>query len=151
MRVVLALTVLTCVLLGAPVRIAADVTYGELLTCVMDQTETVDPETMGHTLRPIRTLVEKRPKSETLVIAGLGTKRVTAKMKNYTLALGSEVYPMDERGSYKPTVNEDADWYYARSDQGITVLEIPRKGRPRVRVRLHNLGAVHYTFVGNCD
>ena len=140
-----------CVLVAAPRRIAGDVVHGELLTCLMDQVETVDPKTNQRMLHPLLTLVEKRPAPHSLVIAGLGTKRVTAKMKNYTLALGSEVYPMDERETYQPAANEDAEWFYARSDQGVTILEIPRKGRPRVTMRLHNLGMVPYTFVGKCD
>jgi len=117
-----------------------------ILECTLDRVETFTPDAKRITTT-MRSVAGK-PTTRTLIVAGLGTPMVTAKANVYTLVLGDRVLPMPPA----PGQTEDEnDWFYARSDQGVTVLQIPKSGRPRVEVRLHNLGIAPYTYVGRCQ
>jgi hypothetical protein len=101
----------------------------EILNCTLDQIETVTwaGTDFRRKLEPMRNL-EGKPMAKALAIAGLGTARVTAKTSVLSLVLGEQVFPMDAGGRYVADKMDYADWYYAVTDQGVTVLEIPRKG-----------------------
>jgi hypothetical protein len=117
-----------------------------ILACTLDRIETVTPDAK-RTLTPMLSL-EGKPMTSTLIVTGLGTRRVTAKGTAYTLALGDRILPMPPAPGQEEDEN---DWFYARSKMGVTVLQIPKLGRPRVEVRLHNLGVSPYSFVGRCQ
>ena len=117
-----------------------------ILECTLNRIETVTPDAK-RSQTPILTL-DGKPFTITLIIVGLGTPTVTAKSRVYTLALGDRVLPMPAARGQQEDSN---DWFYARSEQGVTVLQIPKAGRPNVEVRVHNLGVAPYTYVGRCQ
>ena len=125
--------------------IRTDAAQPPILECTLDRIETVTPDAK-RSQTPILTL-NGEPGPKTLIIAGLGTRAVTAKSLVYTLALGDRVLPMPAAPGQ---MEDNNDWFYARSEQGVTVLQIPKTGRPNVEVRLHNLGLVPYTYIGRC-
>ena len=132
----------TAVLVSIAMR--GDAAEPPILECTIDRVETVTADAKRR-ITPMRA-VDGKQVSRTLIVAGLGTPTVTAKANVYTLALGERVLPMPAG----PGQEDNNDWFYARSDQGVTVLQIPKAGRPNVEVRLHNLGMVPYTYVGRC-
>ena len=85
--------------------------------------------------------------TENLVIAGLGTSKVTAQCPIYSLAIETEIYPMSpytHAHLYSPdNVTDKSKWFYVRHDQGVTLIEL--KGDD---VKVHNIGLVPYTYVG---
>jgi hypothetical protein len=137
---------LCVVVLLLPTAIPTNAEQVPILECKLDRIETVTPDAK-RSQTPIL-MLNGKPSPITLIIAGLGTPTVTAKSRVYTLALGDRVLPMPAA----PGQQEDSnDWFYARSEVGVTVLQIPRTGRPNVEVRLHNLGIAPYTYVGRCQ
>jgi hypothetical protein len=128
-----------------PTANRSDAAEPPILECTLDRVETVTPDAKRATT-PMRSVAGNQL-TTTLVVVGLGTATVTAKDRVWSFALGDRVLPMPAA----PGQLEDGnDWFYARSDQGVTVLQIPKVGRPNVEVRLHNLGIAPYTFVGRC-
>jgi len=130
----------------APTDLRTQTAEPPILECTLDRVETVTPDAKRSTTS-MRS-VDGKPMTKTLIVAGLGTPMVTAKASVYTLVLGDRLLPMPAAPGQEEDKN---DWFYARSDQGITVLQIPKSGRPRVELRLHNLGIAPYTYVGRCQ
>lgn len=129
----------------APTATRPHSTQPPILECKLNEIETVAPN-----LKRTRDLIragDGAPVPQTLIIAGIGTPTVIAKANTVTLVLGTRVLPMPGADGQAEDSN---DWFYARSELGITVLEVPKADRPNVEVRLHSLGKVPYTFVGRC-
>ena len=90
---------------------------------------------------------ESKPMTMNLNIAGLGTNRVSAQCGIFSLALETQIFPMEKHNSdLLPRLDDATDkakWFYVRHDQGVTLIEL--KGDD---VKVHNLGLVPYTYVG---
>jgi hypothetical protein len=119
--------------------------WSEIRSYSLNQMEITD-DVGKSKLIPILT-IDNKPKTMKLVVAGLGTNRITAQCPIYSLVVETEIYPM---GMYTPAhsysrddATDKAKWYYVRHDQGVTVIEV--KGE---NVKVYNLGMVTYTYVG---
>ncbi len=87
---------------------------------------------------------DKKPMTLKLVIAGLGSDRVTAQGAVLSLAREHQVYSMNKPDN--GTGDDGAKWYYLRYNLGVTVIRI--KGD---RIELHVLGDAPYTYLGTLD
>ena len=87
---------------------------------------------------PILTL-NNEPKIIKLIIAGLGSNRITAQCPIYSLSVETQIYPLDKN----ITGTNGSEWYYITHSQGVTIIELIGDN-----VKVYNLGAVPYTYVG---
>ena len=87
---------------------------------------------------PILTLNNK-PKTIKLIIAGLGSNRITAQCPIYSLSVETQIYPLDKN----ITGTNGSEWYYITHSQGVTIIELMGDN-----LKVYNLGAVPYTYVG---
>ncbi len=113
--------------------------WAEIRTYVIDKIENIDSS--GHSKEePILVMGTQKPITLKLVIAGLGTQRVTAQMPNYNLSVESQIFPLDQSNG---TGEDGSDWYYTRGNIGVTVIEIHND-----IVKVYGLGNVTYVYVG---
>jgi|WetSurMetagenome_2_1015567.scaffolds.fasta_scaffold274468_2 hypothetical protein len=83
-----------------------------------------------------------------LVINGFGTSRMTAQCPIYSLLFETEVYPLFSKGFGNKSKLIGRTWYYTLGDRGVTILEFYENSS---KVKLHNLGGLVYTYVGQLN
>ncbi len=119
--------------------IGLQTSWAEIRTYVLDKIENIDSS--GHTKdEPILIMGTKKQTTLKLVIAGLGTQRVTAQMPNYNLSVESQIFPLNQNNG---TGEDGSDWYYTRGNIGVTIIEIHND-----IVKVYGLGNVTYVYVG---
>jgi hypothetical protein len=106
----------------------------EIRTYALDHYEVMDTE---HTMK-VKVLPLPRPRN--LVIAGLGTNRVTAQCHTYVLEKETQIYPLNKNIA---SGDEDSGWFYTSFGNAVTIIQINGDN-----VKVHELGAVPDTLVG---
>ncbi len=116
--------------------------FGEIRTYILDKMQTYN-NVSGKDDKTIPMLdMKNKPMTKTLVIAGINTNKVTAQCLMYSLAIGTQIFPLGGKEANIST-SSGTSWYYALNDQGVTIIELNGDS-----VKLHNLGMVPYTYVG---
>lgn len=115
----------------------------EIRSYTLNQME-ITREEGGVKIVPILEMDTKKPLTMKLIIAGLGTNRVTAQCSVLSLAIEHQIYPMDKPDN--GTGDDGAQWFYVRFNLGVTIIKI--KGD---NIALYNLGDAPYTYLGTRD
>ena len=114
--------------------------WAEIRNYILDKIEITDG-TGNIKTTPIPNTANEKPMTLNLILAGLGTNRVTAQCSIYSLAIETQISPLDKNNGTGSDGNRE--WYYVSHSMGITIIELCGKV-----VKLHNLGAVPYTYIG---
>jgi hypothetical protein len=116
----------------------------EIRCYVLNQYEYTDENNKEHITQIPN--MNNNPTEIKLCISGFGTKHVTAQAPIYSLIKETEILPMKYKYYENKSETTGRLWYYLVTDQGITILEFYENNS---KIKLHNLGGVVYTYIGN--
>jgi len=114
----------------------------QILNCTLNKIELVDRNS-NVTTAPILG-GNKKPETQTLILAGLDSNRITAMAPILSLAVETQLFQLTKDNG---TGLDGREWYYIRNNIGLTLIELDAK---RAAVKVHALGDVPYTFIGSC-
>jgi hypothetical protein len=107
--------------------------HAEILNCHFSRFLNAESSTMKSSLAPIKSTSGKEV-TQSITIAGLDSKHVTAKGDIYPITLETVLIPIDNKGSH-------SEWFYTQDfSEAVSMIQLTSRKKPRDTIILYQLG-----------